>query len=112
MIDAEEIQHSIDNLRAKPVKWGWFQKWRHKMIWKLLEKFIIQAKWSWQTTLIGVIAGLPFVLAEMAKLFDGDTATTVDDGKLMYGLGLMGIGWFSKTRSTTGLAPKPPEVPS
>ena len=60
-----------------------------------IEKWIMRIK-SWQTTALGIIAGLLVVLPQIQNLIDGNPATVFVWEFFATGLGMLGIGFFAK----------------
>ena len=75
------------------------------LILQWLEGQFIKAKWSWPTTVYGIILGLSLLLPEMGKFLDGDVKTVPSEGQMAAGLAAMGLGWASKSNGNHGLPP-------
>jgi hypothetical protein len=56
---------------------------------------------SWKTTLVGVVGGLGILLSQVYFAIDGNDATIFSWEQVLAGLGLLGIGWFSRDNDKT-----------
>lgn len=53
-------------------------------------------KKSWKTTAAGIVGGLAIILTQIGFVLDSDPATVLDMAALASGVGLLGLGWFSR----------------
>ena len=51
---------------------------------------------SWQTSVMGIVAGLMMILPQVQNLLDGDPETTLSETVVISALALMGFGVVSK----------------
>jgi hypothetical protein len=108
MSDQDEINKTLASIRSQcpKVKLPWWKKWVGKRMMQWLEQQWINGKWSWKTTLSGVIPGVLLILNELNKIVDGDPKTVASPEVILTGISAISLGWFAKDRSTTGLPPK------
>ncbi len=53
---------------------------------------------DWQTTVAGFCGGLAILATQVAAFLDKDPTTEYSLAQIATGLGLLGIGWFSKVK--------------
>lgn len=56
---------------------------------------------SWKTTVVGILAGLSIILAQVSYLFDADPQTVFSVEAVFSALGIMGIGFFARDNNVT-----------
>ena len=57
---------------------------------------------NWKTTTLGVLSGFALIATQLTAILDTDPATTFSLEKFFAGLGLIGLGYFSKDKDVTG----------